>query len=307
MHQNYQDVLPLLDRFVAEYLSDRTSFILNPLHLFPSTSLLRSAYPSALPRHIITRIPPPPPLSPPPLDTQPQESKESPATTQEKHEEKTADSVEAMANALAKMDPRNLKWMWSGLTFGKGSSPKPTIPSTPAAIVPHVAEAAPQSDEGSTGHAGREAEVEIDTESLQEAIASDNVHISSARSSPEGPSPAPALQHLSEDKPQLAEKEERPFEGSVAEPEETSAEHHPSTSELTVTQDHSDIADVTPTLGLQDSDESSQPLLTFLSTSVFLAELDAPQQTARRKVFHATVGSSSKLMFSRLNHALERG
>ncbi|KAI0084470.1 hypothetical protein BDY19DRAFT_971284 [Irpex rosettiformis] len=200
LHQVYQDIIPLIDRFAEKYTPDRVTFMLSPPNLLPSTAFLDSHYPSALTRHILRRIPPPSsPTADKPIE--PKDTADEKATipastsissTDEKPSQSSGRHSKSLSNPFANMDVRNIKWMWSGITFGKGASSSSTKTGTPTAtplhhtpeaeIPPHeTSEVSRPDNPDRTSQLGFNTEVEIDAKSLQEAIES---NLPSARASP---------------------------------------------------------------------------------------------------------------------------
>ncbi|OBZ73855.1 Vacuolar fusion protein CCZ1 [Grifola frondosa] len=118
-------------------------------------------------------------------------------------EKASASTFIAMPSMNLSVDMRNLKWNWPGyLTFGKSasSSKTPSIPPTPS---PH-----PGGDTSAASVPGDKidekgemklnpAEVEIDAESLREAIATDNVHGPSSRAVSPAPPVSPEIEEHS--------------------------------------------------------------------------------------------------------------
>lgn len=216
------------------------------------------------------------------------------------------------------MDVRNLKWMWSGLNFGKGSSSS-TKTGTPAAgSSPEPV--SNSGDESGVDKAGLNAEVEIDAASLQEAIESE---LSSVRASPTGlcPSPLPATIDpeytggSEDDSSRTASEsrlglEEHRKEVVVA-TEDAKAEEH----ELVESSSPSGISEEVsfPSAESQETIESpltarpadhgfhdtpqtarppseKEPRPTFLSAPIFLPEAGSNELNCKQKrVFHTTV------------------
>lgn len=63
LHPLTRSLTPILDDFTSRLTFDTTTFALIPPHTVPSTKLMHSNYSSNLPRHIMTQLPRPPPLS----------------------------------------------------------------------------------------------------------------------------------------------------------------------------------------------------------------------------------------------------
>ncbi|KAI0705155.1 hypothetical protein BC835DRAFT_1314582 [Cytidiella melzeri] len=311
LHQEYyKDVMPVIDHFVEQYIPNHIAFVLNPPFLLPSTALLDSHYPAALSRYVMQRIPPPPPPSvgdsadadfTAVQDTTVAINKDS------NTEKKTTEGTKVMSNPFANMDVRNLKWMWTGLTFGKGSSSKSTTPAVTTHFPPSENLPLPQEQEaeGNSDLSRPETETEIDTESLQDAIESENVHLSS-RSSPACASAA-ALVDTPADR----------VKGSGI--EDDNASHYKETGEAVVVATENvkgveyglmdDIASSHNTYDPKESvseaetqDALASPLTarppsehepppTFLSAPVYLEDPGSQEHsTTRKRVFHATKG-----------------
>ncbi len=339
LHPAYSEVIPLIDRFTELHTPEHVTFLLAPPNLLPSTSLGSSQYPSALARRILHRIPPPPsPPSESPVegDSTTEKADASVVTSGINDDEKKAPEVSAagskvLANPFANMDVRNLKWMWSGLTFGKNSSPSPkpsasavTSPPRTSEALPHEPSDVPVSEEAEGANKPefrRQAtgvEVEIDTESLQDAIESE---LSSARASPTSASPAPPMTILPEHTERPEDEASATESDSRPETEEETANTTIITTEVkseeyglaTSTFQSADELKAFTQVEVQEENIPSpftarprdhelgdtrplaerQPAPTFLNTPVFLPTDDQGLVTVRKRVFHATVSSHS--------------
>lgn len=264
----------------------------------------------------MNRIPPPPPspelsTSPPPTSDLGGEKHElSPDASNTKSEQKKPDVSKALANTFVNMDVRNLKWMWTGLTFGKSGSPKSTTPSTPGLVPPSVSDAVPEDAEDILGSTREEREIEVDTESLQDAITSENVHLPSARGSPAGNSPAPLSNSLTEDSPGLEPVSNTPLDEQAIEStpstvsqDQNLTDHlvpqnstpHQSESNTSVATFAAVQSGASEAESVARSSSPQEPPLVFSNTPVYLSEPGTPEQTCRQRVFRVTV---SKIIIS---------
>ncbi len=216
-------------------------------------------------------------------------------------EGKISDYTKSVANPFSNMDMRNLKWMWTGLTFGKGLSTKSTAPPTPSistALKELDAAGQPDGQVESGARAdylGKGAEVEFDAESLQEAI-SENVSIHDTQNSVVN-SPIPPSAHLQgePDDHEIGSNPESTLslqvEGVAVEvgedgavtPEQavTSPQNGQSKPSVETTTENDFGRTATPPM--------RERVPEFVSTSVFLANPETPTKTTRKKVFHTTV------------------
>ncbi|KAI0788770.1 hypothetical protein C8Q75DRAFT_767861 [Abortiporus biennis] len=344
-HPSHRVLTPLLDELSSNIPSDTTTFALIPPYVIPSTKLLHSKYPNALARYIATRIPPPPPPPPPepekPSAEQPSSSKPEPqihekSSTEEhtqapKPERPKSISFLNLPPMNLNMDVRNIKWNWGGyMSFGKGgggstsnATPKIAIslPQTPTTVTDNKSPLA--SDVNSLGvpadleppksHSEPSATgtvtPDIDTESLQEAISTENALVPTSPSrthsihsrSPSVTSPiqesnilpiateSPIEEKEEETEPKKTgsvqnEVEEEPQPTPIPGPEVATTESiPPSTPSAPPAELEPDIPE-TPVI----------PPPTFLSSTVYLLpESDeAPEDpcaVVRKRVWHATI------------------
>lgn len=302
MHPSLREQVPILDEFSSELLNSFVTFVLVPPYVIPSTKLIDSGYPNVLISHILSRIPPPA------VPT----SQDSPSTSSNTGPEKPVPNTSLTSASDAKnnnltlraaspfmnMDMRNLKWMWSGLTFSKGSSAKPTAPPTPsiAATEQHELQSgAPPPPEGNPElklQVPESLEVEVDAESLQEAITSENVHgVASTVPSPsreDTQSLSPSTQDDPAGSAPEGVHEGAGDEHATVDPGADGADD----DEPAVDAPTDDFA--TPTASHLLPPDSVKPASLapppeFLATTVHLAKGHDPSETKRHKVHHATV------------------
>jgi hypothetical protein len=282
--------------------------VLSPPHLLPSSALLESGYPAALPQFVLQRVPSRPISTP----TEPQTHEEkvdlSGADKNSKpasNEKKPSEASKVLANTLASMDVRNLKWMWSGLTFNKGSSSSKSAPASITPLHPSATPPAqPQEAEEKPGPSRTETEVEVDRESLQDAMESDSIHLS-ARTSPASTSPLPLAadklsDSLEEQEVHVSDIEQGRGHNKdiVVKTEAVTEEEHGFIRETAVGHDS-----MQPVSGTEPQDMATTPLTAkppferpappaFFSAPVFLSEFGVDEPTTTRKrVYHATVSS----------------
>ena len=210
----------------------------------------------------------------------------------------------SVTNPFLNVDMPNLKWMWTGLTFGKTSSTKSTTLHTPAEN-PSTPEPEPPSKEpthdtpaikvddlgGPTEATG--LSTEIDTESLREAI-SENVHSpASHASSVSLPSLSPPMRRSPslEDttiKELDTENEEAEVDQADLDDVAPSEEIVESPAEHTESDDPLEYAEEVKELSLEPQPSRTQSPA-FLSFSVHLSSPDTAWETKRKRVYHAAV------------------
>lgn len=209
------------------------------------------------------------------------------------------------------LDMRNIKWGWPGyLTFGKTKEVGSLlIPTTPLDWLKET----PKEEGGKDLDYINASSMNVDTESLQDAISSDNAH-STRPSSPAhshiAPSPAPSSAALRQEDgspipaaPSIVGPDEEKSLGSPS-PNDNSHEEPPHRSNTAQNfdekaQDIFPSEDVTITLPEVQEVQSAErnkslpplevPPLLFLPTTVHLADEDAPTVTRKMRVWHATV------------------
>lgn len=255
-------------------------------------------YPDVLVRHIQSRIsPPPPPHINTAIPNAQGEDKDASSEAQSKGSG-GSDGRISEPHTASPFDMRNLKWMWTGLTFGKSSSAKSTAPSSPGLSSTPAPGQESRSRGGGTDVPDVKVEdvdvnqsqtpkmkVEIDTESLRDAITSENVHSPSSHPSsafPTAPStPSPVSAQIAEsttttelDSPPLEDVVSQDELDNTSGGEDTKVENLPEITKPSVTE------------------KSVEPP-SFLSTTVYLAEHTTPTETKRKKVLHATVSTDS--------------
>lgn len=278
LHPAHRKLTVLLDTFSQEHLEDYATFAFVHPYVVPSSVFLRSGFPGVLPQHILTRVPPPAPPQRPDggsANATPDVGKQSgDASGVNTPDDKRIDTLRGH-KTFSSLDMRNLKWMWTGLTFGKAASTKPSAPPTPSPSVyqddatKQLSPQPPQEplpDNNLLQPTSGQGEVDVDRESLQEAISSDNGFVSATQ--PSTPNPDPA-----------------------ALPIESGAPGGSGSTSLSVAEGATLIAGEPsgPRYSVPELVVPSEPPLEFLSTTVHLAKLDVPTETRRHKVWHATV------------------
>lgn len=272
LHPAHRKLTSVLDTFSQEHLAGYATFVLVHPDVVPSSAFLRSGFPGALPQYILTRVPPP---APPPLpdggsaSTTPDGEKQSrDVSGMNTPDDKRMDTVRGH-KTFSSLDMRNLKWMWTGLTFGKGASAKPPplpTPSPGASQDDAAKQLSPQDplpDHNLLQPTAGQSEVDVDRESLQEAISSENGFVSATQPSTPNPDSAalPIESSASNELGSTITEETTPTTGETSKPRTPTPEP------------------VVP----------SEPPLEFLSTTVHLAKLDVPLETRRHRIWHATV------------------
>lgn len=205
------------------------------------------------------------------------------------------------ANPFHNVDMRNLKWMWTGLTFSKPSSAKSTAPPTPAptSVTAEDGDTAKTEDTGTPEikvddlgdpKDSSNVSVEIDAESLRDAITSENVHSPASRSSVSLPSSSPLSASLQiRDNITTGELDTKPgIEVNQAGPDTADQ------GIGTALHDESSSAtdNISPPMEDQPAPEAQvirPDPPTFISTPIHLADNETPTRTIRKKVLHATV------------------
>ena len=203
------------------------------------------------------------------------------------------------ASPFLTMDMKNLKWMWTGLTFSKTSSAKPTAPPTPSVSTTETrnleqAVPAPPEETKVDALAVPAKEVEIDTESLREAISSVNEHGWASNL------PSPSQLDTATLPPLPADSDlQESTEASEDEGGDVPTEDKEITPRVSREFQHEDLPshgnDPPPVLSEPSTEEPFPrvPPPDFLSTTVYLATGDNPLHTVRHKVHHATVSVSN--------------
>ena len=269
-------------------------------------------------RHILSRIPPPQPslaekakVSQSASTDGRGESAEDDARSSGNAEGNTVDHQKSPANPF---DMRNLKWMWSGLTFGKSSSAKSTAPPTPSLLPARSGTPADKPDgpgapevkvtETAVQSQLATIKVEVDSDSLRDAMASENAHSPAARtvSVPPTPSPPPlslppAVETTTSEL-DLGDADEDPV--SQTELDEPPAAPEDNTENRST---DGDTIVESPTVLRDDEHASANPLVVepapdprpsppaYLTGSIHLSDTSSPAQTRRRRLLHATVRS----------------
>lgn len=304
MHSLHRSLSPLLDAFSNEYFGAFASFILIPPYVVPSTRLIESGYPSVLVSHALSRIPPPSPPRP----------QQAPSTFSATDAEKSLQDTRIVGALDMKslnqtiraagpflnmnMDMRNLKWMWNGLTFSKASSSKPTAPSTPSISTedqPTPPQSASNEDPSQESKADtslavpERPEIEVDAESLREAITFENEY--GLASNLPSNLPSPSL-------PEAIPLPPSPLNGVVTRSaQDTGTDTTPRLGHDAPAGQGIELHDAPITLitsgTLSEEQQSKEqhriPPLEFLSTPIHLASGDDPLQTTRHKIYHTTV------------------
>ncbi|CCM00358.1 uncharacterized protein FIBRA_02388 [Fibroporia radiculosa] len=200
---------PELDKLESLLPEDTTVFALAAPFVIPSFKFSASKYPACLTHHILSRVLPVPLATPsdspstpietvPPTDTL-QTSEGFSATdggTGTSNSSVGAGSMLAMPSVSLNMDVRTLKWGWpSYFAFGKGTTPK-TSYSLPMPSAPTASPPLEQSDDATEefhSHARQVAAnepLDVDAESLREAMSTEYAHSVSTQNTPPGTPPS---------------------------------------------------------------------------------------------------------------------
>ncbi|TCD71860.1 hypothetical protein EIP91_003203 [Steccherinum ochraceum] len=334
LHPLHRSLTPMLDEFVSRLPYNATSFMINNSLLIPSTALASSSYAAVLPGHIATRIPPPPP----PLMHSEASSSAATVVPLEETEVTLPHSSEPGTKSPAKssepdsnktfmpgmnIDMKHLKWSWPGyLTFGKSKSSSPSIPTTPVAtdVVSPQPQAITKPSLSTEIKADEDIKdtpqlvapaVDVDTESLQDAISSEHPH--STRTTPPSlpsiePSPASIPLPLDDDLAFPASEEQQDRESNKSSPDQTPASPQ---EEQTVDdpQDNEPSSEQQQieTLPVEAADSGphipTTPPLLYLPTTVHLATEDAPTMTRKMKVWHVTRNATTFALVVDLEHS----
>ncbi|KAL6298987.1 hypothetical protein BKA93DRAFT_808924 [Sparassis latifolia] len=277
-HPLCPSLTPVLNGFGLQCPEDTVPFVLVPPYLVPSTRFSTARYPMCLIQHIMSRIPPPLPLngSNPTLSTTP-EQRQSTSMSGTGPDERLATSDKkphdgsAQGSTFLAMPNMNVKWNWPGyLTFGKGSSAKTSQVSPSSQDVCTTSPENSKVDEETADEDQRNV-VDVDAQSLQEAISTDNIHIPA---SPLDTSPASSAKPLEARSTQIeaitkSKDPETPVTGR-----DTSS---PTVSEEELFQ------------------EERKPMPSYLSMTVHLSETGEISDTRRRRIWHLT---SNELTFA---------
>ncbi|OCH87382.1 hypothetical protein OBBRIDRAFT_796262 [Obba rivulosa] len=312
LHPLSRVATPLLDRYSSAISDDLCVFALKPPYVIPSSKFSTSRYPRLLPHYVMSRIPPPTV----PAEADADASKVATSTSgaaagQEDGKSSEASRATSPSSFLAmpsmnlSMDMRGLKWNWPGyLTFGKvpRTSSLPTSPSgTPAKLPPSDTDQHTTTDDSvdAKQHAieGLKPDpVGVDTESLLEAISSQNVHTPSTR---EG---SPASAHV----PQSQIEEIASFETEeipeFVQDENTTLSVDLSDTASNVSDDHVVEGSTRPSTPMDPQRAAStetilqEALPPFLSTRVHLSDATDAFQTQRKRVWHLTKDAITVVM-----------
>ena len=312
LHPLAPSLVPIVDDYARTLPDTMHVFVLTPPHIVPSTPFSSRRFPSALIRHVVLRIPPreeprpaPPPVPPAEkatiqdlvpvtanLNARSLDPTAVAQITQKSVESATVNTFMAMANVTRAMDPRQLKWGWPGyLSFGKGAQAKPTdVPQSPAEPPSSTPTAADESSPDGKENKPHEAylgvpdghkSLEVDRESLQEAL-SDNQSIASGQRMSPSPSPSPA-------RSQIPLREE---DGNAGENKTTEGEGSKALDRHEEVPDASEAADSIQSVPpeTESTHPPSPPLPTLRPSTVNLAEPTNPVATRKWRVWQMTVG-----------------
>ncbi|EMD38908.1 hypothetical protein CERSUDRAFT_104200 [Gelatoporia subvermispora B] len=310
LHPLSRAATPCLDEFASTLSDELCVFALQRPYLIPSTKFSSARYPRALTQHIASRIPPPPP---PGFDGDQALDQDGAGSDRDKPPEPSRAVSPSTFLAMPSMnlgvgmDMRGLKWGWPGyLTFGKGSRPAslPTSPAEAPVRLPSMSpeqkadehEAQVDDDAGAAGARAdvklRKLEVDVDTESLLEAISSVNAHTPSPR---EG---SPVSTAPTKDTPELGIQSKRTHPSQAVHTGE--GDPPADNASLQSQQDASDAADndaegttrpsspETPQQSASTNTIFPDTLPPFLSARVHLPDLTSAGQMQRRRVWHLT-------------------
>ncbi|THH21185.1 hypothetical protein EUX98_g8430 [Antrodiella citrinella] len=319
LHPLYHTLTPILDEFTSQLPYSTTSFIFSGSQLVPSASLSVLPCAGTLSGHIATRIPPPPP--PIPLSeassstatvVPPDLGKDGQSDTVKGSDKSSEANKVPFMNHVSHMslDMKNIKWGWPGyLTFGKTKPGTPSIPTTSLEEAISSPPASPKlaklnvEESKDAGHLTPPS-VNVDTESLVDAISSDNAH-STQPSSPASrshASPSPAPGHLSlhdeaaednviaEGTADSAQEAEKLEEGL---PEDDAPQNPLGSQQGDGEKAEDDLAN-DPVPDEEISEQATEPSPPpppppqYLPTTVFLEDGDAPASTRKMRVWHAT-------------------
>ncbi|KAH9941515.1 hypothetical protein B0H21DRAFT_780155 [Amylocystis lapponica] len=315
VHLFHRNLTPLIDGIASKLPQDTPAFVLMPPYVIPSSKFTASGFPSSLTRHILSRIPPSPPVAATSISPS---SKSNPvpvpddnggtsddAGQQTAQGKKPQDGIPGspagtfLAMPNVNLDVRQFKWNWPGyLTFGKQSSAKPSAVSValPDASQTAVGEADQQGkpDQATEGDEKTLSvgAVEVDKESLQEAMSSHGIPTSSSLNT----SPASSSKLL--DNPQE-------IQGATGTNDDT-PEVDSTIPDIPVVEDGIEISSPNTTDDAVPSplsipslapdreiaeDVPPKPLPTFLPTTVHLAHTMNGTDTHKRRVWHITSNS----------------
>ena len=284
MHPMHRSQIPILDSFASEYLESFATFVITPPYVVPSTRLMQSEYPNVLISHILSRIPPS--SSPPPQNAAVKLTSTDVVESPDKHIldiKNTNQTIRAVAPFI-NMDMRNIKWMWNGLSFPKTSSVKHTTPSTPTVTSsqPTLGKGSPEEQKPDSLLAVQDiSKVEIDAESLREAMSSENEHgLASNVPSPSLPETVPL-----------------PPSPPVSVRDGPTSDLVCNISVDKVAELHDTPTALTTAATSLEEEVPRKSLPEFLSTPIYLARAGGdPTQTIKHNVHHVTVCSQEFLL-----------
>lgn len=306
LHPLHRSLSPILDAFSQEQLESFATFLVIPPYVIPSAKLLESGYPSMLLSHILSRIPPPPPLPtiqpPDPNPSVPEEKSAPELTVSRAFNPKSFNDTIRATNPFVNMnmDMRGLKWMWNGLTFSKPSSAKQTAPPSPTpGATEHTAQEPVAASEAKAQEAinipgttvSQRLEVEVDAESLQDAISSEFGGSRSRLASPVKPELIPLpISPVSSSPDQSSADSTHDDEGNEEANEKTPRLAHSAQPDGCHAEREASPAATVSEYTPEERPSTPVPPPDFLSTTVYLATRNEPNKTARHKVYHATQG-----------------
>ncbi|PCH44368.1 hypothetical protein WOLCODRAFT_133189 [Wolfiporia cocos MD-104 SS10] len=325
LHPLSQALTHILDEFVLEP-DGICVFVLAPPYVIPSSRYAASRFPPTFARHMMSRIPPTPLPTPAPTDntTSPftvkdthgdpsrpgRSSNHGSSAASPSNEKPPNDASVAAPSTFAimpsvslGMDMRSLRWGWPGYwAFGRGSSTKPSsVPPTPSSPSsnPPDAPTSPQQEqhEELASHAEKHEqmahkrrEVDVDTESLQEAISTQYIHSPAEQQVP--PMTSPALQRRTASPSQITRSGSTtsavslPTSGSRPQSVVASrSSSRPGTASSFVSPSGSGLQ-----LHMTGALASPKPPSVFLPTTVHLADTADGTKTHRKRVWHLTRG-----------------
>lgn len=320
LHPLHCSLKLLLDEFTQQQLPVCTiTFALIPPYVIPAARLLLLRYPDVLVRHIQSKIPPLPPKQ---VDHAPRGQQLDEDVSNKEHKGSTipdiSNSLDHQRGVVNPFDMRNLKWVWNGLTFGKGPSTRSNTPhptTTPFISDESTAPSKPGTSEvpevkiDNVGRPKRatNVEVEIDAESLREAISSENAHSPAIRpssalsSSPHSPTAVQAVDVATTT--ELDDDDEEEVEVVLQDELDASPltlEESPQAGENTGGEmSDTDTAGIPAEVPNTKHESASRPdLPTILTASIYLADTVAQVETRRKKVLYATVCKTSLVHYA---------
>ncbi|KAF8966338.1 hypothetical protein BDZ97DRAFT_1809094 [Flammula alnicola] len=185
LHPCFSSLIPIVDEFSSSLSPDTTPVVLTRLHIIPSERYIEGRYPAALAAHLSSMIPPriSASRSSDTLNTLASSVDtirgKRPPEASSKGSSNADGGVNFLGMPAINMNMDMRKWNWPGyLTFGKGNSSK-SSPDQSSTSTSEEKKEEPLPAPDTIPREPSQVEVEVNTEALEDAIASDSLSIAS--------------------------------------------------------------------------------------------------------------------------------